>query len=105
MKTIKEFVLATYDAQEIKEITEDGMISGFGPLIYYSDTRAFHDKYEDEIWQMLWEDHLSFGDKHVLGLLASFNGARDVGNLDQLKNMLCWYAVEKVCSQIINGGE
>ncbi len=33
-------------------------------------------------------------------LIASFNGAKDVGSPAQLKNLLAWWAAEEVCRGI-----
>lgn len=38
----------------------------------------------------------------ILQMLAQFNGQKDVGSVEQFKNMLCWYAVETVAAQIVN---
>lgn len=105
MKTIKQYVLDNFSMDEIKDITEHGMVSGFGALIYYKDTCAFHDEYEDEIWDMLEEDRINYGHSTILELIADFHGSKNVGSMDQFKNLLCWYSVESVCQQIIDEQE
>lgn len=105
MSTIKEYVLANFEADTIRDIVNHGMAAGFGQLIYYKDTCAFQDEYEGEIWQMLWDDAKNEGCGDILKLIAQFNGAENVGSMDQLKNLLCWYAVEKVCWDLVYLGD
>lgn len=100
MQTIKEWVKENYEPEEIKQVTEHGLVSGIGCLIYYKDTCAFHDKFESEIWDMLGNDAEEHG-YTIIELIKHFNGQKDVGSMDQFKNMLCWYAVEKVCDEIV----
>jgi hypothetical protein len=102
MNNIKKYVLSNFSKDEIKDINNNGMACGFGGLIYYKDTCAFHDEYEDEIWQLLWDEHKELGVPHVLSLVASFNGAKNVGSMEQFKNLLCWYAVEHVCRYLLD---
>ena len=78
------------------------MESGFGNLIYYRDTCDFHDLYEEEIWDMLEADREEMGYKTIMELIVSFNGQKNVRSLTRLKNLLCWYAVEKVCFDLMN---
>lgn len=103
-QTIKEWVLENYEYETIVDITKHGMVSGFGQLVYYSDTVKFHDEFEGEIWDMLYEDAGSM-DMTIMELMASFNGQKNVGSTDQFKNMLCWYSVERVCNEILNEKE
>lgn len=104
MSTIKEYVLSNFEADTIRDIVNHGMAAGFGSLVYYKDTCAFHDKYEEEIWRMLLDDAENEGCS-ILKLIAQFNGAENVGGVDQLKNILCWYAVEKVCWDLVYLGD
>lgn len=97
-------VVREWDRAVIEQVVEHGCIMGCVPgLIYYVDTEAFHDKHECEIWDMLYEDALA-ADLTPMQLIASFNGQRDVGSMQQLKNLLTCYAVERICGEIINEG-
>ena len=71
---------------------QSGMVSG---LIYYSETSKFHDEFEDEIWNLVDEMKDSMGSKNVLEFIGGLNGAEDVGSMDQLKNLLAWFAFEE----------
>jgi len=101
MKIIKEYLLENYEPEEIKDIAEHGCSGGVGGLTYYLETCAFHDQYENEIWDLLDIMRQDFGYKTVLDLIASFNGAKEVGSIEQFKNLLCWVAVEETARDII----
>ncbi len=106
MSKIKQWLLENYELQTIQEITEHGCVSGIcGDLIYYKDTVKFHDFHECEIWDMLNADMDEYGSSSILELLSNFNGAKDVGSMDQFKNLLAWYAVEREARLIIDEKE
>jgi len=95
------YIQENYEIETIKDIVQHGCSGGIGGFIYYSETCAFHDEYEKEIWDMLYDDADDQGIT-ILQMLAQFNGQKDVGSVEQFKNMLCWYAVETVAAQIVN---
>jgi hypothetical protein len=76
---------------------QSGIVS---ELIYYADTTAFYDKYEDVIWELLERQAEELGHSTPLELISSFNGAKDVGNNTQFKNLLAWYAFEETAREI-----
>ena len=99
--SIKEWLLAE-NPDIIEEIVEHGCSGGIVPeLIYYADTSAFYEKYKDEIWERLWNMHNDMGTETVLHLIASFNGAKDVGSDLQFSNLLAWWACEDMAHEII----
>jgi hypothetical protein len=104
MSRIREYILKNYESDTIKDIVNHGMVSGFAGLTYYSETCEFHDDYENEIWDFLYEDAQSM-DMNIPELIASFNGSKNVGSLAQFKNLLCWYAVEREAGNILAGLE
>lgn len=102
---IKEYILENYTLEVIKDIAEMGCSTGAcNDLIYYSDTEKFHDEHEQEIWDLLYEDSESQGCT-IMELIVSFNGQKNVGTMQQFKNLLSWYAAETICNQIINENE
>jgi hypothetical protein len=107
-ETIKDWVLdeVKNGSTNLEEVSKHGCVSGcVSSLIYYEDTAKFHDKFEEEIWEMLYDEHEEFGFKSIPEYIASFNGSKDVGSLMQFKNLLAWYAVENVVNQILNEEE
>ncbi len=104
MTTIKEYMLEHYEPEQIQDIVAHGCSGGVNGFIYYAETCAFHDEYEDEIWEMLFEDAESEGIT-IMELIASFRGQKDVGSIDQFKNLACWYAVERTAREIVDNLE
>jgi hypothetical protein len=107
-ETIKGWVLKEVEDGSInlEELVKHGCVSGcVSSLIYYEDTVLFHDKFEEEIWEMLYDEHEEFGFKSIPEYIASFNGSKEVGSLMQFKNLLAWYAVENVARQILEEEE
>ena len=68
---IKDWIKKNLDKDQIKDVVEYGCVNGtVSELIYYSDTSAFHDAHEEEIWQMVWESAEEHG-QTVLEFLAT----------------------------------
>ena len=107
-ETIRQWVEDRVKDEDIhlEDVIEHGCVSGcVSSLIYYSDTVKFYDKFEDEIWDMLEEDTNQFGNDNILQTISQFNGAKNVGGLDQFKNLLAWYSVEETCRKILDEKE
>jgi hypothetical protein len=107
-ETIKDWVLNEVKDGSInlEEVVKYGCVNGcVSSLIYYADTVKFHDKFEEEIWEMLYDEYQEFGFNSIPEYIASFNGSKEVGSLMQFKNLLAWYAVENVSRQILDEKE
>jgi len=101
---IKDWIKRNLDKDQIKDVVEYGCVNGtVNELIYYSDTSAFHDAHEDEIWTMVCESAEGHG-QTVLEFLATLNGGL-VGSMFQLKNLLAWFAVEETCYHMVEDEE
>ena len=98
-KTIKSFVENNFDANDIDMICQYGCENVFNGIIYYSETTALYDKFQDEIWEMLWRESEEQG-VSVMELIASFNNADTIGSDEQFKNALVWFAVEEIAHNI-----
>jgi len=100
--SIKEWILNNLEEGQIADVILEGCQSGVvGELIYYSDSCAFYEKYKEEIWQRLWDSWSDLGGESPLHLIATFNGAAEVGSDDQFRNLMAWWACEDVCREII----
>tara|TARA_R100000656_G_C3918867_1_gene122403 strand:- start:176 stop:694 length:519 start_codon:yes stop_codon:yes gene_type:complete len=75
----------------ISDIAKHGCRGGVSGLIYYRETRAFHDEHEEEIWDLLAEYAENEGCK-LMELVGRI--AKNAGSITQLKNDLVWWAVE-----------
>lgn len=90
-----------YRAGLLEDLSQHGCISGMvGGLIYYHETVRFHDDHESEIWDMLEEYRGEFGHETIMEFIATLNGAKNVGDLDQQKNLLAWFAFEETARRI-----
>ena len=107
-ETIKDWVLdeVKNGSINLEEVVKHGCVNGcVSSLIYYEDTVKFHDKFEEEIWEMLYDAQMDMGFDSIPEYIASFNGSKNVGSLMQFKNLLAWYAVENVARQILDEEE
>ena len=103
-QSIRQFIESNYDNNEIKDIATHGCVTGCAHgLVYYSETIKFHDDHRDEIWDLVEEFRKDFGHKNNMEFISTLNGAKNVHDDDQLKNLLAWFAVENMCYQIIEG--
>ena len=99
--SILDWLLETQDKSTIKDTAEHGCSGGtISELIYYADTSAFYEKYQDEIWRRLNDMAQDMDCESSLHLIATFNGVSNVGSPLQLKNLLAWWAAEEVCRGI-----
>ena len=99
--SILDWLLETQDKSTIKDTAAHGCSGGtISELIYYADTSAFYEKYQDEIWRRLNDMAQDMDCESILHLIATFNGVSNVGSPLQLKNLLAWWAAEEVCRGI-----
>ena len=104
MKAVVDDILnqdKDYQQDYIKDVLEHGCQSGVvSSLIYYNDTSAFYDKYNEDIYNLLYADMQELGYKSIPEMVASLNGAKDVGSDEQYKNLLAWYGYERTMLDI-----
>ena len=97
--SIREWLEATQEKETIEDVVQHGCSGGtISELIYYVDTSAFYQKYQDEIWDKLEDTRADMGLDSILKLIASFDG--HVGSDLQLQNLLAWWATEITCQEI-----
>ncbi len=104
MNTFKDWLLENLKEQ-LKDIAIHGCQGGFHGLTYYNETSSLYDTYKDEIWEMLWNDSEEFGHNNVISFISSFNGANNANSEITFKNLLVWYAAEKIASEVTNCDE
>jgi hypothetical protein len=86
--------LAEYEKQElglISDIAKHGCAGGVSGLTYYSETTAFYDAHETEIWTILSDEADAAG---IANGLMLYNICKNPDSLEILKNDLVWWAVE-----------
>jgi hypothetical protein len=86
-------------AEYAKDIAGHGCSAGFPGITYYTDTCRLYDEYKEDIWQYLQDDCDSFGCEHSLSLIATFNGANQVCDDQTFKNLMVWYACERIARE------
>ena len=98
VRDVKEHV----EPSKYRDVLYGGCISGtVGGLCYYVDTVAFHDKHEDAIWDMLYQEAKDADHEgDIMSFIQTFQGAKDIGSMEQLKNLLCWYSVETIVRRL-----
>lgn len=102
-KTFHDWMRRQFNHNELADLSNYGAVCGFGGLIYYHETAALYNQYHEEIWEMLEEDRQSFGMNTCSEVIASFNGAKDVVSDEQYKNLLVWYAAERIAYELTQG--
>ena len=86
----------------MSDLRQGGCSSGIiSELIYYSDIVKFYDKFEEEIWNLAFEDAENQG-INVMEFIISLNGSNNVGCLNQLKNLLAWFAFEEMSFRLFD---
>lgn len=101
MDTFKDWLLENLKEQ-LKDIATYGCEGGFSGLTMYSETSELYDTYEKEIWKMLSEDAESIGEGNILSFITSLNGSKNVDDEVTFKNLLVWYAAERIANEIVN---
>ena len=88
----------TYDLQTLGDIVTNGCVSGVAhDHIYYKDTVAFFDKYEDEMIEYIAD---TLGGETNEDLWT-----RNTCNITGYKNDIVWTFIELVAMSIIDGVE
>lgn len=89
-KTFKEWLIETYEPEELKDIAEHGCAS-YAPcgMIYYSETSALYDKFCDDLHEIVAEYAASVGEMPRY-ILDSFDSATS------FKNAMVWLATELI---------
>lgn len=82
------------------DIAGHGADFGWPYITYTKDCVELYDKFRDEIWKMLNEDADSFGHKNPMEFVVTFNRIDMADSEDGLKNLLVWYACERVAHEL-----
>ena len=100
--TFKDWMLNQFDRIALTDICRYGADSGWPELIYYHETLALYERYHDGIWNMLFDDCENQGYKTIPEFIATFKGT-DVTDDSQFKNLLVWYAAERIAFDLTQG--
>lgn len=100
--SFKDWMQIQFNHSELADIVNHGVTGGRDGLTYYSETTALYNEYHKDIWNMLYDNCSSTSEFSILYFIASFNGAINVENDDHFKNLLVWYATERIAFSLIN---
>lgn len=98
-KTFRAWFMANLK-DSARDIAGHGADCGFYGISYTHHTVALFDKFGDEIWDMAHEDAESMGDKNVAQFVAGFRRQDMLFSLDGFKNLMVWYACEKIAREL-----
>ena len=91
----KEYVLRTYNKEELKEIANHGCQSGVcRQHIYYGDTIQFFETFETDIVEHLKD---TYGDEFLVDLFKDADA-----DLTIYKNHVCWAYIESVAFDVVD---
>ena len=96
-ETFEDWMYYTMELETILELADHGADAGWPGLCYYNETSALYERYEKEIWEALHED---CEDGCPMALIASFNGAKNVGSDAGFRNLLVYYMAERTAHAI-----
>ena len=83
----------------LQDVLNHGCVSGIVKgLIYYHDTANFHDKYEDEIDELIE----LYADENDIEFVELAGSKIDLWDIQQLKNWKAWFAYEETIHRISN---
>jgi hypothetical protein len=86
-------------SESARDIANHGADAGYPCITYTRDTVKIFDRFGHEIWDMAVDDAESMGCKNVAEMIAGFGRADMLSGLDQFKNLMVWYACEKLARE------
>jgi len=87
---------------EAKGIAENGADCGFPHISYTTECCEIYDRFASEIWDMAVKDADDMGFKNVAEMIARFSRSDMLMDWNMFRNLMLWYACEKVSVEIIN---
>jgi hypothetical protein len=88
-----------------RDIAEHGADCGYPCITYTRDCCDIFDKFADEIWEMAADDAEAMGSLNVMHFVSGFRRADMADSWDGLRNLMVWYACEKVAHEIADARE
>ena len=89
MENARDYIMDTYELEDLKEIANHGCSSGVcSKHIYYGDTNRFYDQYEDEIVEYISD---CYGTEFLVELFTKADAS-----LTHYKNDVCWTYIEMI---------
>jgi hypothetical protein len=89
-KTFRTWFNRTYDMDECRCICEFGASYGPPGLIFYSETNAVYDHFEDEVWGLALRGGLT---------VADLRDKQSLSDPVRFKNAMVWAAAETLAAE------
>jgi hypothetical protein len=86
-----------------EDIANHGADAGFPKITYTAHTVKIFDKFADQIWSMAVEDAEDMGYNNVAAMIAEFGRSDLLSSIDSFKNLMVWYACEKLAQRLADG--
>lgn len=99
-KDFRSFMLANFRKSELRDVATHGADAGWQWLTWTADTVRLFDRYGEEIWDWAVDDAADYGCANVLEMVAGFGRADMADTLDGFKNLMVWYAAERVAREL-----
>ena len=80
------------------DIANHGADAGYPHITYTKDTVELFDEYGDEIWEMATNEAEELG-YNVAEMISHFSRSDMLESLDTFKNLMVWYACEKIARE------
>jgi hypothetical protein len=97
-KTFRDWFKVNLD-DSARDIARNGADCGFPSITMTRDTVEIFDAFADEIWEMARQDAEEMGSKNVAEFIAGFGRADMLETFDTFKNLMVWYACEKIARE------
>lgn len=96
---LKDFLKENYSLSELNDLRTYGAQGGFHGFIYYSETTAHFNNFEDDIFELLadWKDSTGEALPRYI--------AENMETPAQFKNFCVWFAIEYLAGEILDESE
>lgn len=101
--TFRSWMKNKFSKGKLREMLQYGVDSGYSGLISYHETSKMYDKYEDEIWDQLYNDSQDFGHSNIMEFISTWRSADQMENDTTFKNYVVWYMAERVADELVGG--
>ena len=86
--------------ESAQDIAQHGADCGWPFITYTKDCVELYDRFAEEIWEMLVEDSESLGHKNPMEFVATFKRSDMTETPDLFKNLLFWFACERLAHSL-----
>lgn len=101
MQSFKKFMLDTYEPTDLKDINNHGCAScAPSGMIYYHETTALYNQYEDELWEKL-NSHAEDCGEGIFDYIVGALGKDQPSCASEFKNWLVWYCAESFAQDFV----